>query len=175
MKIRMNFTVTIPQLMAVLGTILLLCVAIVKLHDLIFPVLLTDESVQATEGHTFDDLLDAIRFVESECGPNSKPGQNGEIGDYQLKKIYIDESNRILKLNGETERVTYDDRLDPAESRKITAYVTGHYANNDWYDKPHTRMQFFETAARAHHQPANRNNSKTDAYWLKVRARMESK
>jgi hypothetical protein len=136
--------------------------------------IVTDDQAQATEGHTFEKMLDAIWFVETECGLNSEPGQNGEIGDYQLKKIYIDECNRILELNGETDRVAYDDRYDPAESRKITAYVTGHYANNDWYDKPHTRMQFFETAARSHHRPADRNNSKTDAYWAKVKARMES-
>lgn len=135
----------------------------------------TDDQTQSKEAlYTFDDLLDAIWSVESECGLNSVPGQDGEIGDYQLKEIYIDDCNRILKLNGELKRVTYDDRYSPAESRKITAYVISHYANNDWSDKPHTRMQWLETAARAHNSPANRNNSKTDAYWALILDAMKS-
>ena len=122
---------------------------------------------------TFDDMLDAIEWVESK-GDAEAIGDNGKaVGSFQIWKIYVDDCNRILKINGESKRVTYVDRYDPEESRKITAYVTSHYANATWKDKPHTQMQFIETAARSHHRPADRNNSKTDAYWAKVKKEME--
>ena len=136
------------------------------------------ESGNQEAHYTFDDLLDAIWFIESECGLNSKPGQNGEIGDYQLKKIYVDDFNRIQRLlgyDGEEPYMSYNDRFDEKKSRYATSGLISHYACATWKDSPHTSMQWLETAARAHHRPADRENSKTDAYWLKVKAKMEEK
>ena len=47
--------------------------------------------------HTFDDLLDAIEWVESKGDANAI-GDGGELGPYQLKKIYVDDVNRIRKM-----------------------------------------------------------------------------
>ena len=157
-------------------SVLMICATAVIVSGILTgQVRIKDEADQSKEAlYTFGDLLDAIWFVESECGLNSKPGLNGEIGDYQLKKIYVDDCNRILDLQGMPTRVTYDDRNSPRISRAITCLVTQHYANNDWGDKPFDIMGYIETAARSHHRAGDRNNSKTDAYWEKVKARMES-
>lgn len=141
----------------------------------------TDEATTSVEvgkeAHfTLEKMYDAIRFVESTDGERIY-GENGEIGDYQLKKIYIDDVNRIQRLlgyDGEEPYMSYDDRYGTVKSRRATAILTSHYANATWKDKPHTALQYIETAARAHHRPADRNNSKTDAYWAKILARMEN-
>ena len=46
MRIKMNFTLTVPQLIAIIGTILCFIVATVKLHEVMFP---TDEAEQSKE------------------------------------------------------------------------------------------------------------------------------
>jgi hypothetical protein len=127
--------------------------------------------------YSLEKMYDAIAFEES-CYGLLIYGKNGEIGDYQLKKIYVDDVNRIQRLlgyDGEEPWMSYNDRFDTVKSRRATAIVTSHYANATWKDKPHTAKQYIETAARAHHRPADRNNSKTDAYWAKVKAVMEGR
>jgi hypothetical protein len=97
------------------------------------------------------------------------------IGSFQLWKIYVDDFNRIQELHGHPHRATYKDRGNKEESRKITAVVTSHYADHDWRDKTHTQLQWIETAVRAHKCPTDRNKPSTEAYWIKVLARMEAK
>ena len=122
---------------------------------------------------SFNDLLDAIEYVES-GGDANAVGNNGKaIGAYQLKKIYVDDCNRILDIyNDDDRRFTYADRWDKKKSRIITSIVTTYYAGEDWKDKPHSRMDFFETAARTHKNPTERNQESTKAYWLKVKERL---
>ena len=63
---------------------------------------------------SMDTLLNAIKKVESQNGKYLN-GENGEIGPYQIKKIVIDDVNRILK----TKKYSYDDALDENKSREI--------------------------------------------------------
>ncbi|MCK5616306.1 hypothetical protein KAR91_81340 [Candidatus Pacearchaeota archaeon] len=147
----------------------------------------TTEVESAKEDYTFDDLLDAIEWVESGGDPNAvgdikfvkytfegfRIYEYQAIGAYQIHEIYIDDFNHIQELNGETHRATYKDRWNKEKSRRITATVICHYANHDWKDKEHTRMDFFETAARTHKNPTERNMESTKPYWEKVKAYME--
>ena len=135
-----------------------------------------------------DAYLEAIEWVESRGRADAKgdwtqwlnketaflDGEYRAIGSFQLWKIYVDDFNRIQELNGESYRASYEDRWDRIESRKITAVVTAHYADHDWQDKPHTQLQWIETAVRAHKCPTDRNKPSTKAYWLEVKARMEA-
>jgi hypothetical protein len=78
---------------------------------------------------TFEDLLDAIEMVESGGDPDAV-GDNGEaVGSFQIHKIYVDEVNRILKIEGHSKRYTYDDRLDPFSSRVMTVIHCGWWHN----------------------------------------------
>ena len=133
-----------------------------------------------THIYPHDAYLDAIELEES--GGNALAMGDYDkwancyraVGAYQLWKIYIDDFNRIQKANRAWHQATYEDRWDPVKSRKITSVVTAHYANYDWQDKPHTQLQWIETAVRAHKCPTDRNKPSTKAYWLEVKARMES-
>ena len=127
-----------------------------------------------------DAYLDAIELEESGGNAlamgdlNEDTGEHRAIGSFQLWKIYVRDFNRIQELNGQFFKASYDDRWNPAESRKITSVVTAHYADHDWQGKPHTQLQWIETAVRAHKCPTDRNKPSTKAYWLEVKARMES-
>ncbi len=130
---------------------------------------------------TFDDdaYLDAIEMQESGGDPNAMGDYDKwanvyrAVGAYQLWKIYVDDFNRIQIANRAWHQATYEDRWDKDKSRRITAVVTSHYADYDWRDKPHTQLQWIETAVRAHKNPTERNMKSTKPYWLKVKARME--
>lgn len=126
---------------------------------------------QGTEA-TFDDLLDAIEWVESR-GIASKVCPDGCcVGAYQITQIYLDDYYRI-KGWPDDRRYSDDIRRDKLFSRIITETVTKHYANATWPDLDVNDPQFIETAARTHKSPRNRTISKTDAYWNLIQARME--
>lgn len=128
-------------------------------------------TAQATEGPTFDDLLDALEWVESK-GIATARGANGEVGAYQLKPIYVEDYYRIIG-----EKPTFGDvdyRLHKGWSRRVTKTVTQHYAHKDHPDLPVNSAVFLEKAARTHHRPADRNNSLTDDYWQRIKARLEN-
>ena len=55
--------------------------------------------------YTFKDLLDAIEWVESRGNPNAM-GPGGEVGAYQLKKIYVDDVNRVMYKKGKWPQTT---------------------------------------------------------------------
>ncbi len=130
----------------------------------------------ATEGHSFGYLLDSLEQEESGGDADAVCPNGCCVGAYQLTKIYVDDANRILDLYRYIgERFTYEDRWDKHISRVITTVVTCYYANYDWQDKPHTKMEFLETAARTHKNPNKRNHPDTGAYWQLVKARLEAK
>ena len=158
-------------------------------------------TTSAKEGHNYKDLLDAIMWVESRGDANAVCSDGCCVGAYQLTEIYVDDCNRIMQLWVDTWRewadepidteirkavpsqingediysFNYEDRWDKQKSRMITRIVTDYYANHDWYGKPHTQMQFLETAARTHKNPNKRNHPDTAPYWWKIRARLEAK
>jgi len=91
---------------------------------------------------TFDDLLNAIEFVES-GGNNQAIGDNGKaIGAFQIWKIYVDDCNRIIGNN----KYSYSDRLSPSKSRQMVKVYIGHYATEKRLKRPPT----FEDMAAMH-------------------------
>jgi len=163
------------QMFALALTVLLIYAGYISLLDRIMVGTPPEVDDTPEARYTVEKLYDAIRFVESTNGERIY-GENGEIGDYQLKKIYVDDVNRIQRLLGyDGEWMSYDDRYDTVKSRNATAIVTSHYANTTWKDKPHTDLQYIETAARSHHRPTDRDNSKTDAYWKKIKKEMKGR
>ena len=120
------------------------------------------------EAHTFDDLLDAIEWVESR-GDADAIGDGGRaVGAYQIWKIYVDDVNRIQKQwvsvsPGRKVRVfTYEDRLDRGLSRYMVRTFLKHYGGT------------FEEMTRKHNGgPKGHKKESTKAYWVKVKTRME--
>jgi hypothetical protein len=112
--------------------------------------------------HTFEDLLDAIEWVESKGNPLAV-GDGGEaIGAYQIHKIYVDDVNRIWRGHGRIDGFfEYDDRLSSNESRRMVAKYLKHYGGT------------FEEMARKHNGgPKGHLKESTKPYWEKVKARL---
>lgn len=87
----------------------------------------------------FEKFLAALRITEKD---RNKTGADGEVGDYQIKKIYVDDVNRIL---GRPE-FTYEDRLDLIASRQMVTIYVGYYAT----EKRLGRTPTFLDRARIH-------------------------
>lgn len=107
---------------------------------------------------TLDDLLDAIRTVETggEADPDNCYGDGGRaLGAYQIHEIYVRDANRILGWY----RFRYEDRRDRKKSREMTSIVIQHYGKGD-----------IETMARTHKCPPERYKDSTLPYWEKVKA-----
>lgn len=69
-----------------------------------------------------DQLLDAIREVESNGNVCAVGDGGNAVGAYQIHKIYVDDVNRIAGTN-----YTYDDRLDERKSREMVKIYLTHY------------------------------------------------
>jgi len=91
------------------------------------PVLILFVLACGASGATMEDLLDAIECVESGGDSNAIGDSKRAIGAYQLHTIYVDECNRILKLQKIDKCFTWNDRWDKAKSREITRIVLSYY------------------------------------------------
>lgn len=73
-----------------------------------------------------DEQWFALCEVESGNDPNSV-GRDGASGPAQIRKICVDDVNRIVGKN----LFSYEDRFDHDKSRRIFRIYTTHYAGED--------------------------------------------
>lgn len=139
-------------------------------------------------GYSLENLLDAIEWVESK-GVATAIGDDGEIGAYQLKEIYVDDVNRIVRFKRPTavaitgDIFTYNDRLDKQKSRVMVGIYTTFYAlkvwdevvkNSHFLETKEGLTEFYKLQSRIHKGgPRGYENPATKPYWLKVKARMD--
>ena len=155
-----------------LGVFLITLAVVAFCLDALFPV----ETPDAEETPSVEDLFDAIEWVESR-GDADAIGDNGAaVGAFQIHKIYVDDLNRIYKA-GHTDKYSsplqweYYHRNSKPCSRTMVRDYLGHYAT----EKRIGRKPTFEDAARIHNGgPNGWKKPSTEAYWEKVKARMES-
>ncbi len=121
---------------------------------------------------TFDDLLDAIEWVESKGDANAVGDDGDAVGAYQLHKIYVDDVNRIVDEN----IYCYEDRWDKKCSREMTGIYIRYYGFKFFGDpRDGNKGPPFEAMARIHNGgPKGYLKESTKAYWAKVKARMEA-
>ena len=133
---------------------------------------------------TFDDLLDAIEWVESRGDANAV-GDNGgaieAVGAYQIHQIYLIDVNRIL---GKDKYSIYD-RTNRNKSREIVTiylnyywdYLQSYRLNSKFWRDTKTVQEFrLECMARIHNGgPDGWRKESTKAYWQKVKVRLETK
>lgn len=134
-----------------------------------------DNSIKLEEGHehTFEDLLDAIEWVESKGDANAVGDNGNAIGAYQLWKIYVDDVNWILKLRSSPARFAYDDRRDKERSRMMVEVYLNYYWKKAMHGYYAGKYDTFEIPARTHNGgPDGWKKEPTKAYWLKVKARL---
>ncbi len=107
--------------------------------------------------YTFEDLLDAIEWVESKRDANVIGDNENAVGSFQIWNIYVDDCNRLL---GRHEFAT-EDRRCPTKSRQMVRVYLEHYGGT------------FEEMARKHNGgPQGHLKESTKPYWEKVKARL---
>ena len=124
---------------------------------------------------TFEDLLDAIEWVESRGDANAVGDGREAIGAFQIWKIYVDDLNQIYKAK-HTDKYShpmhwdYCHRRDKVCSRIMVRDYLGYYATEERLGHDPT----FEDMARIHNGgPDGWKNESTKAYWQKVKARLD--
>lgn len=109
-----------------------------------------------------ETLLDAIETVES-CNGRYQIGSNGELGAYQIKKIVIDDVNRILGVNA----YKYEDVVDRNKSRDICRFYIVYWSRVNGECS-------FESMARIWNGgPKGYKKQSTIKYWKKIKEQMK--
>ncbi len=142
---------------------------------------------------SFDDLLDAIEWVESKGNANAVGDIGKAIGAYQIHKIYVDDVNRIIALWGLDKQFTYNDRWDKNKSRSMTEIYTLYWCKYHLVDIWQLGMSNNEANTRIHNtgpdgwrnepqwfvrnrgytlEQAEKKIRNAKAYWLKVKERL---
>lgn len=71
----------------------------------------------------WEALVNAICIIESNNNDNAINPRSGASGRFQMKTIYVDEVNRILKQN----KYKYSDRFDAKKSREMFEIYQSHH------------------------------------------------
>lgn len=121
--------------------------------------------------YTEEDLFYAIAMVESNHD-NTKVGQDGEIGMYQITRTYVHDVNRITMIGGVP--VSFDfklhDRTNLDLCRVMMSMYWQHYATFERLGHKPT----FEDKARIHNGgPDGWKKASTLKYWHKVKTVLE--
>ena len=131
-----------------------------------------EELVIEIDTPTFDDLLDAIEWVESKGDANAvgdkkfikytfdghKIYEYQAIGAYQIHKIYVDDCNRIAAGRSAwacENRYRYEDRWSKEKSREMTWLYIDYYSKQVINSTPELlaycpEIKWFEIMARIH-------------------------
>lgn len=92
-----------------------------------------DETSFKTE--YWNKLVRAITWVESRNNDHAFNKRSGALGRFQMKKIYVDEVNRILKLQKKKKRYKYADRTNPIKAREMFEIYQNHHNPNHNIDR----------------------------------------
>ena len=118
---------------------------------------------------TDGDLLTALIFVESR-GNDSAIGDrhlvgNEAVGALQIRPIMVREVNRILKIQGKTERFDLKDRFDRQQS--IRMFMV-------WKNYHHKNSEPEVIARNWNGGPKGYKVNRTEKYWLKVQKQLNN-
>lgn len=92
------------------------------------------------EARVWDKLAAALSFVESRDDDRAYNATSGALGRWQMKKVYVDEVNRILCLKREKRRYRYEDRTNPVKAREMFEIYQSHHnpkKDIDWAIRLH--------------------------------------
>ena len=115
-------------------------------------------------GREFIDILNAIVTVESQGNPKAYAANEDAVGILQIRRVLVDDVNRILKRKGSFFRYTYNDRWDVEKSFEMFDIYCEYY-----------NFQTAEEMARCWNGgPRGINKSATEVYWAKVQNELTS-
>ena len=130
------------------------------------------EQVKITIEPSWEDLIDAIIYVESR-GDNSAIGDGGKaVGCLQIHPVLVREVNRLLKKHKSSLRYSLQDRYDRDKSIQMFNIIAEQYRCCDNV----SFMQFAETVARRWNGgPRGDKKKATIKYWKKVKPHLQNK
>lgn len=138
-----------------------------KLAVVVYAVLCLGGAVllRAGQEDVYERVLPALMQVESSGGRDTRDGDGGRArGPYQIHEAYWSDACRVLGVTW-----PYRDARDPVRAAAAVRAYTMYYARH--YEQPLTP----ETIARIHNGgPAGWRKPATLAYWVKVRAALNS-
>lgn len=79
------------------------------------------------EARVWDKLAAALSFVESRNDDRAYNATSGALGRWQMKRVYVDEVNRILCLKREKRKYRYEDRTNPVKAREMFEIYQSHH------------------------------------------------
>ena len=105
-----------------------------------------------------NDLLSAIIMVESRNNDSAHAVGEDAVGVLQIRKVMVDDVNRILKRKNLDKIYTYEDRWDRNKSIEMFHIFVDYY-----------NLETAEEVARGWNGgPRGINNPATEHYWLRV-------
>tara|TARA_R110001592_G_scaffold225324_3_gene481176 strand:- start:2327 stop:2878 length:552 start_codon:yes stop_codon:yes gene_type:complete len=113
---------------------------------------------------TQEDVLNAIMFIESANNDKAYVESEDAVGCLQIRKVMVDDVNRILKRQDSPIRFTYNDRWDRKKSISIFNIFCTYYG----LDTPEDMARGWNGG------PRGMNRSTTLSYWFKVKDYLES-
>ncbi len=87
----------------------------------------TEPAIEIKAASEWDRLADAIATVESRGDDHAYNASSGALGRWQMKRIYVDEVNRILGLRKDDRKYSYEDRTDPVRAREMFEIYQSHH------------------------------------------------
>lgn len=75
----------------------------------------------------WEQMIKSITLIESRNDDHAFNSSSGALGRFQMKKIYVDEVNRILKLRKQKKRYRYKDRTNPKRAREMFDIYQSHH------------------------------------------------
>lgn len=130
------------------------------------------DQVKVTIEPSWEDLVDAIIYVESR-GNDSAIGDRGKaVGCLQIHPICVREVNRILRKHKSNLRYSLSDRYSRIKSIQMFNIIAEQY----WCCEYGTFMQFAEIVARRWNGgPRGDRKKATIKYWNKVKPHLQNK
>ena len=125
----------------------------------------TDEQVKVTIEPSWEDLINAIIYVESR-GNDSAIGDRGKaVGCLQIQPICVREVNRILRKHKSNVRYSLQDRYSRAKSIQMFNIIAEQYTCCEYV----TFMEYAEIVSRRWNGgPRGDRKKATIKYWNKV-------
>ena len=115
------------------------------------------------QGRNAIDLINAIMQVESRGNDNAYRASEDAVGVLQIRRVMVDDVNRILARQGKIQRYIYEDRWDRMKSIEMFNIFCDYYNLTD-----------AEEIARCWNGgPRGINNPYTLGYWNKVQIELE--
>lgn len=130
------------------------------------------EQVTVTIEPSWEDLIDAIIYVESR-GNDSAIGDRGKaVGCLQIQPICVREVNRILRKHKSNVRFSLQDRYDRAKSIQMFNIIAEQYICCEYV----TFMEYAEIVSRRWNGgPRGDRKKATIKYWYKVKPHLQNK